>query len=170
MADDLQRFIAKQFRRVAEWSLLSCEGLKKKHLLAVPAGAGNHILWELGHICLTRNYLIIWGCADGERLHARWEANFGFGSKVHTRDEDYPSLDDIRAELERGSQAVVNYVMALSIAELEAPAPNIPTRIMPDRLSAFVHLLSHEGYHLGKISLLRKLLGLRTIAELYFVE
>lgn len=170
MAEDLPQFLAAQFARVQEWSLLCCRDLADEHLLAVPEGAGNHILWELGHICLSRNLLIVWGCGGREKLPEAWNTLFGFGSSPSARAADYPSFTEIQAELEAGGQAVADYIQTMAAADLDQPAPNLPGRVFPDRKSAFLHLLSHEAYHIGKISLLRKLQGLKTISELYFSE
>ena len=168
MPDASIELLAAQFERVREWSLLCCRGVTVEHATTVPPGAGNHILWELGHICLTRNYLITWGCGGGSKLSEGWHELFGFGSQVLARAEDYPSLAEVIGELKRGGQALKDYIRTLSVEELNSPSFILPKHIFPSRQAAFVHLLSHEAYHVGKLSLLRKLLGLRTISELYF--
>lgn len=167
MGKELKDFLVSQFDHVREWSLMSCRGLSDELLVSIPAGAKNHILWELGHILWTQNYMVTWGCAGGDRLPKEWEEKFGYGSKVVSNIDEYPPFDEIKNELERCREAVKNYIRSLSIDELESPPKNFPKESAPNKFYIFNHFLTHEAYHVGKISLLRRLLGLCSVAELY---
>jgi hypothetical protein len=167
MGEELKEFLASHFDHVREWTLMSCRELSDELLVFIPAGAKNHILWELGHILWTQNYMITWGCAGGKRLPKEWEEKFGYGSKILTSIHQYPSFAEIKTELENGRDAIKNYIRSLSFEELKSPPINFPKGSVPDKFYAFSHFISHEAYHVGKISLLRRILGLRSVAELY---
>jgi len=167
MGEELKDFLVSHFDHVREWTLISCRGLSNELLVSVPPGAKNHILWELGHIFWTQNYMITWGCDGGKRLPKEWEEKFGYGSKILTSIHEYPSFDEIKNELGKGREEIKNYIRSLSLDELKSPPMNFFKESVPDKFYAFNHFISHEAYHVGKISLLRKILGLRSVAELY---
>ena len=167
MGEELKDFLVSHFDHVREWTLMSCGGLSDELLVSIPTGAKNHILWELGHILWTQNYMVTWGCAGDERLPKKWEEKFGYGSKVFANIKEYPPFDEIRNELEKGREEIKNYIRSLSFDELNSPPVNFPKESVPNKFHVFNHFLSHEAYHVGKISLLRKILGLCSVAELY---
>lgn len=167
MSEELKDFLASQFEHVREWVLKCCEGLSEEQMITIPPGAKNHILWEFGHILWTESYMVTWGCAGGERLPKEWEDKFGYGSKVVAATSEYPPFDEIKNGLENRQKVTKNYILSLSSDELKSPTANFPEERIPNILSAFNHFLPHEAYHVGKISLLRKMLGLPSVAELY---
>lgn len=167
MGEELNEFLASQFEHVREWTLMSCKGLSDELLVAIPPGANNHILWELGHILWIESHVVTWGCAGGERLPKEWEEKFGYGSKVVADISEYPPFDEIRKALENRQKVTKNYILSLSLDELMSPTANFPEEKTPSILSVFNHFLPHEAYHVGKISLLRRMLGLPSVAELY---
>lgn len=167
MADEWKDVLVLHLGHVREWTLLACGGLTEDRLLSIPDGARNHILWELGHICWTQDTMVTWGCAGGERLPDPWDEKFGYGSKVSTRAGDYPPLDEIRSRLETGREAIEVYIRSLTLDDLRSSPPHLSKKTAPDRLHALIHFLSHEAFHAGKISLLRTMLGLPSVAELY---
>lgn len=167
MGEELKDFLISQFDHVREWTLMSDRGLTDELLVSIPPGAKNHILWELGHIFWTQNYMVTWGCAGGKRLPKEWEEKFGYGSKILTSIHEYPPFDEIKNKLEKGREEVKKYIRLLSLDELNSPPANFPKESAPHKFYVFNHFLSHEAYHVGKISLLRRLLGLCSVAELY---
>jgi hypothetical protein len=147
MQEEWTAFLASQFDHVREWSLMACRGLGDDQMVTIPAGARTHVLWELGHICWTENSMVTWGCRGGDRQH--------------------PSLGEIRDRLEAGRVQTQAYIRSLSLDDLKAAAPNLPGKMAPDRFYAFNHFINHEAYHVGRIGLLRQMLGLRSVSELY---
>ena len=167
MGEAWKETLVAQLDHVREWTLMSCRGLKEESLVTVPEGAKNHILWELGHICWTQNHMVSWGCAGGERFPTEWTENFGFGSKATPSMRDYPPLVAIQRHLEDGRQEMRAYIQSLSYEDLRSPPMNLSPKSAPDKLSALIHCISHEAFHVGKASLLRTILGLPSVSELY---
>lgn len=167
MQEEWTAFLASQFDHVREWSLMACRGLGDDQMVTIPAGARTHVLWELGHICWTENSMVTWGCRGGDRLPKEWEAKFGFGSQPSASIREHPSLGEIRDRLEAGRVQTQAYIRSLSLDDLKAAAPNLPGKMAPDRFYAFNHFINHEAYHVGRIGLLRQMLGLRSVSELY---
>jgi uncharacterized damage-inducible protein DinB len=167
MAQELSELLASQFSYVRHWTLMSCGELSDEQAVTIPAGAKTHILWELGHIHWTQEHMVTWGCAGGQRPRQDWEQAFGFGSEVSETLRDYPALEEVRLALQVGLDTVPAYVQLLSPDDLLLPPVNLPMRTAPTRLDALKHVLSHEAYHVGKVSLLRQMLGLKSVAELF---
>ncbi|MHC4470254.1 MAG: DinB family protein [Planctomycetota bacterium] len=167
MAGELQSFLASQFEYVRRWTLMSCEGVPDDLLVSVPPGTNSHVLWEIGHVVWTENYLVSWGCAGGARLPGEWDEEFGFGSKPVQDLGEYPPFDRVIEELGEGRDRTRAYVLSLSLDALRSPPPNLSSEHFPQCLDAFTHFLSHEAYHVGKASQIRKMLGLPSVAELF---
>ncbi|MFQ5906595.1 MAG: hypothetical protein ACE5JA_08480 [bacterium] len=53
------------------------------------------------------------------------------------------------------------------VSELDSPPADFPEDRVPTIVSALNHFLLHEAYHVGKISLLRRMLRLPSVAELH---
>jgi hypothetical protein len=166
MADEVKDFVISQYEVLRKWSLTSSGGLTEDQSVSIPPGANNHILWELGHIVNGEDYLITWGCAGKERLPREWDRKFGYHSKALPDAREYPSLDEIRLALENGRDRTKEYLGSLSVEELASPPKNFPQSGTPSILSVLVHFSLHESYHVGKISLIRKMMGLPSVAEL----
>jgi uncharacterized damage-inducible protein DinB len=162
----IKDLIISQYEHVREWVILSCRGVTAEQSVSIPAGANNHILWELGHIVNSEDYLIVWGCAGLERLTKDWDQKFGYQSKALPDAAEYPSIREIQDALEMGSEKTQNYLSDVKAGELASPPKNFPASGSQTVLSVFAHFLLHEAYHVGKISLLRKMLGLPSVAEL----
>jgi hypothetical protein len=166
MGEDLNDFLVSQFEHVRNWTLMSTRELSNEMLTYIPDGGKNHILWELGHICWTADYLVFWGCADREQMSKEWEEKYGFNSEVISDSKNYPPLEEIKKQLEEGRDELIDYIRSLTIEELMSPTKNFPEERVPDILSIFKHLIPHEAYHVGKISLIRRMLKLPSVSEL----
>jgi len=166
MSQDVQELLISQYEHVREWVILSCRGVTVEQSVSIPAGANNHILWELGHIANSEDYLIAWGCAGQDRLSKDWDEKFGFRSRALPDAAEYPSLREIQDALEKGSEKTQDYLKNVSPEELASTPKNFSASGSGSVQSVFTHFMLHEAYHVGKISLLRKMLGLPSVAEL----
>ena len=75
----------------------------------------------------------------------------------------FPTLDQLRTEWASVSQVVTVRFGRISAAELDRARPaDFPVvRIGQDRvLDAIAFLLHHEGYHVGQMALIRRMIGL----------
>lgn len=163
MAELVKDYLISEYEHVREWSMISCEDLSVEQSVSIPSGANNHILWELGHIVNSEDYLIAWGCAGEERLEGGWDAKFGYKSQALPDAAEYPTLEEIQDALYKGSQKTIEYVKSLSNEALASQGKNFSGSTI---LSILAHFMLHEAYHVGKISLLRKMLALPSVAEL----
>lgn len=166
MAAEIKDFLIAQYEHVREWAILSLRDLTVEQSVSIPEGANNHILWELGHIVNSEDYIVNWGCAGLDRLSEDWDKKFGYHSKALPDAAEYPSIKEIQDALEKGTENTLSYVRGISSSELSSPPKNFPGSGSSSVLSLFAHFLLHEAYHVGKISLLRKMLGLPSVAEL----
>jgi hypothetical protein len=166
MGEELKEFLVSQFEHVRNWTHMSTRGLSNEMLIYIPNGGKNHILWELGHICWTADYLVFWGCAGRDQVSKEWGKKFGFNSEVITESEEYSSLEEIKKYLEEGKDEIIDYIRSLTMDELKSPTKNFPAERVPDILSILMHVIPHEAYHVGKISLIRRMLKLPSVSEL----
>ena len=121
MSRDVQELLISQYEHVREWVILSCRGVTVEQSVSIPAGANNHILWELGHIVNSEDYLIAWGCAGLDRASKDWEDKFGYRSKALPDAAEYPTMREIQDALELGSEKTQSYLRKVSFEGLTAP-------------------------------------------------
>ncbi|MCB1055828.1 MAG: DinB family protein [Acidobacteria bacterium] len=135
---------------------MNLDGVSHADSLIQPP-AGNCINWVLGHVVASRNGLLglverapVWDDALAERYLRGSEAIGGEGDGVL-------GFDRIVADFRSSQQPLLEGLGALSVEQLAEPA-ELFGRPM-DRMSKLSFLVFHEGYHLGQLGLLRRLLG-----------
>ena len=128
------------------------EGLTNEDSLLQPVSRGNCLNWVLGHIVATRNSILQ---LLGEALI--WDddtaARYGRGSAPITTALDGLPLERILGDFDRAQSRIVLGFAHIAEHELDAPSGDATIR---ERL-AFLHF--HEAYHIGQLSLLRRLAG-----------
>lgn len=123
-------------------------GLNEKQALQRPSDNTNHINWLLGHILHCRYML-------ANMLGEAVENPFGKTYFSPITNGDYPTVHQIAELWPAVTEKLTQKIAAFTEAGLdersnpEGPAPS-------DLIAFFIY---HEGYHLGQIGFIRKLLG-----------
>jgi hypothetical protein len=134
------------------------EGLSRDQLLAVPAGAENNILWNLGHIVLSNYRLVYRPCGAAVPVASAWEGWFLPGTSPANWGGTPPSVDEVLAEF----HAQVDRIQAdYRKGAFKAYKPfQLKSGSSLESLDeALAFNLMHEGIHIGAIIALRHRLG-----------
>lgn len=147
---------AMQFEVNAGILASALNGLSDSQFAARPAPGFNSIQWVFGHLTHTRC-----GAAAilGSSIAAPWGEHFGGPTASMKDGAAYPS----RAELQRAwdeATAELRAGLARATPALLDTAVAIPVPLPDPRVARVMPFLAlHESYHVGQLSLLRKLLG-----------
>jgi len=117
----------------------------------------NHMKWVAGHLLNGR--LENMNQLTGGEPDRSYTESFGRNSVLDPTGAKYPSLDEIRDKWNEVSPAISERINHLPEELLDSKAP--AQSPIPDEtfrgLVAFI--VSHEAYHVGQLSILRKIAG-----------
>ena len=144
-----------QFNVVTNAYLRALDGMDREALLTRPSPRSNPAVWVAGHLVQSRARLI--NILGGAR-ELPWPELFRTGSRIVDANA-YPDATAIAAKWRELTAELMQRLEALGPAGLAADAP--PRIASPDgSLRGAVALMAfHEGYHVGQLGYLRKLLG-----------
>mgnify|MGYP000207778971 CR=1 FL=1 len=125
--------------------------------------ADNHILWSLGHLATTYEWLLSLLKEGGQKLPAEYQALFGSKSEPNPDVKAYPGYDQLRKDLDHSYDALIAAFQATSDADLAKPTLSDTGGFVPTRLGALTVVTWHDGWHSGQLSTLRRSLGLPSV-------
>jgi uncharacterized damage-inducible protein DinB len=121
----------------------------------------NHIKWVAGHLLNARVTNI--AQMTGGQPDSTYTAQFGRGAFVDANDT-YPPLAEITGKWNDTAAAFSNGISHIPEEVLAAPSP-AKTPVADDTIRGLLSfLLSHEAYHIGQLSILRKMAGKEAMA------
>ena len=130
---------------------LNLAGITHQESLVAPQPGGNCLNWNLGHIVASRADVLklvgeapVWSEEEG-KPYARGSKSWDPG-KART-------LDTIVQDLERSQERLEKALTSMAPERLNEVQGDKP---LGEKLAV---LQFHEGYHIGQIGLLRRLLG-----------
>ncbi len=141
------------------------DGIPPEKLCHRPVPGANHAAWVMGHLASADNYF---ATTLGEResvLDKSWDELFGMGSEVKDDPSAYPSLDDLKAGLERARQALIETFKSMDEQKLQSPTPEDWRNFAPTYAAVMPSVAFHEGFHAGQLSAVRRSLGLPSALE-----
>lgn len=123
---------------------------------ARPDGFGNSALWVAAHLVKARHGMLKWlGAERANPLPAGLVAAKGI-----TDVTAWPALDEVLAAWTDVSHALRDRLAAITSAELDA-AVDVRFPVFEQTVFAVVvFMVMHDSYHVGQLSVLRKLAGL----------
>lgn len=123
---------------------------------ARPDGFGNNALWVAAHMVKARYGMLKWlGAERANPLPAELVAARGI-----TDVTAWPALDDVRAAWTDVSRALRDRLAAITSPELDA-AVEVRFPVFEQTTFALLAFMTlHDTYHVGQLSVLRKLAGL----------
>ncbi len=118
----------------------------------------NHIKWVSGHLLNTR--MDGFSRLTGGESDTTYQALFGRGSALDVN-ASYPSIEELKSKWISISEEISNRFLHMSEDLLDSPAPGqSPVSANdPSFRGLLAFLVSHECYHIGQLSILRKLSG-----------
>ena len=94
----------------------------------------------------------------GGKPDETYTAWFGRGNSIDMN-ASYPPIEEITAKWRDASAAISEGITKIPESVLSSPAPFKAPIADETMLGALSFLISHEAYHIGQLSLLRKMVG-----------
>lgn len=131
------------------------EGFTHEESVIAPQPAGNCANWVLGHVIVHRDAVL--EMLGAERLWTQAEGDpYGYGSKPLEAKDARP-FEELRADLKKAHERLMRTLETKAESDLMT---EIPTKSGPITLGQRIGFLAfHEGYHVGQIALLRRIVG-----------
>ena len=136
-------------------------GVPESHAVSQVAPANNHVIWTLGHLAMTSDWLATLIDGKPSRTPKSYEPLFGMGSMPTGELSNYPSLKEVRAEYDRSFERLINAAKARTDAELFEPPAGDSSGFTTNKLDSLLKGAWHEGWHIGQIADLRRGLGIK---------
>jgi uncharacterized damage-inducible protein DinB len=125
-----------------------------------PCPTDNNVLWSLGHLAMTYNWLTGLAGGDAGKLPESYGGLFGGKSKPTGNAKDYPSLSELRMAFDDQYNRFVTTMEKLPEADLSTSVADKTGGFASDKLDLIHKATWHEGWHAGQISSIRRALGL----------
>ena len=126
-----------------------------------PNGIVNHAAWQIGHVTFVRGAMVrvLGGNVD---VPADWAGLFAPGTAPTADATRYPSKEELLAAFERAQQRVCDTLAEAGTDKLEQPTPIEGVRVTFPTVRTLVAgmLTTHDGLHLGQLSVWRRVQGL----------
>lgn len=126
-----------------------------------PNGIVNHAAWQIGHVAFVRASMVqlLGSSVD---LPADWAGLFAPGTTPSGDAGMYPAKEELLAAFDRAQRRVVEVAKEASADTLGRPTPIPQIRAMFPTLRHLVAgmLTTHDGMHLGQLSVWRRVQGL----------
>ncbi|MGH7670767.1 MAG: DinB family protein [Gemmatimonadaceae bacterium] len=131
-------------------------GISQQQAEARPTGQTNSALWVAAHMVKARYGLLKWlGAEIPNPLPGALLA-----AKSIDEVREWPSVDDVRSAWSGASHALRDRLAAMSAVQLST-AVDVRFPVFEQTVFALLtFMVQHDSYHLGQLSLLRKLAGL----------
>ena len=158
--------VSKQFALQSRLFNNVLEGIEEPNGLERLNDHVNHLQWIAGHLTNSRYRFSPMLKLDGDFPYADRYNDFS-QPPPHNRAIDasvkYPTLSEIKKYWNELAGRFVNGISGLSSDQLGAETPvTVPTgKTLSDVLS---FLASHESYHIGQMSIIRKYLGMSAMS------
>jgi uncharacterized damage-inducible protein DinB len=116
----------------------------------------NHIKWVAGHVLNSRVNMM--NKMTGSEADTTYAAQFARGVPLDLN-ATYPSIEEIISRWNDAAPAISERLIQIPEDTLDAKAP-VPGPIADESFRGLLaFLISHESYHIGQLSVLRKMAG-----------
>ncbi|MBU0641554.1 MAG: DinB family protein [Planctomycetes bacterium] len=120
----------------------------------------NHALWIVGHLAAGENSFLTSLAGVTTDFPAEWNDLFATGSTPHPDPGKYPTLTEVRAQLDRRREELIRWFKDMSDEQLAAPLPAEYEAFARNHAALLPSIAWHEGLHAGQLTVIRKALGL----------
>ena len=135
--------------------------LTDEQMVQQPQGVINHPAWTLGHLAWVSNHLAGLLGADAP-LPDGWAETFKPGGTPSSNPTDYPSKEDILAQLTAQHDVAATAVADADPSVFAREMPNERVRTYMPTIGDFavIMMTTHEAGHLGQVTAWRRAMGL----------
>lgn len=129
-----------------------------------PHPTSNHVIWTLGHLAATYNWLASTiDASKAPALPESFSALFGPASKPNPEKDKYPSLAEVRRHFDAAFAAYLEQVQGLSDADAWTPGAVDTGGFASSKLDAAYKCAWHDGWHLGQVMDIKRALQLPSV-------
>ena len=144
--------IFKQVDMVRQSTLKEMEGLSEEQADQIPEGFRNNIRWNLAHIYVTQNILLSDYGGKNIETPSRDLEMFAPGTKPADWEEEAPTLEEIKKQLEDQPAKLKEALSGQMDDEAKEAFMSLPT---VGEILNFT--LYHEGAHVGIVKAIKKI-------------
>ncbi len=148
-----------EFARRVTLGLL--EDIPEDKLFYQPCPGANHALWIIGHVAWDDNFFLTALGGKQTDFPPAWNGLFGMGSVLQPQAAAYPSLAEIRQQLDARRDELIEWFKSMDGDQLVAPLPEDYHTFARDHAALMTSIAWHEGLHAGQLTVVRKALGLK---------
>lgn len=124
----------------------------------------NHLVWTLGHLATTYSWFGSLVDAKGAtKLPESYNTLFGMGSKPNPEKAKYPPMAEVRSNFDSSYAACLAAVRALTDANMWSVCAGDSHGLVSCRVDTAYKVAWHDGWHMGQIADIRRVLGLPSI-------
>lgn len=156
--------LAHMVHRTREYNLMYLSALKDQdpHRLFVCEGnALNTLFWLVAHMAVSENALLL-RATGGPFEKFSWAKHFSIGSTPLPK-EQCPPYEEVWSTFKAVHDKTMAHLPTLTDEALEQPNITGLARIGNTVRDVITHSIRHEGAHVGHITWLCKLYGIRTM-------
>lgn len=137
------------------------EGYPADRVCYQPSPADNHLLWTLGHLATSDEWVLDMLKVPGSTIPASYAKElFGYGSVPSPNAGDYPPIEEVRGHLDHARQRLLDQLGSMSDEQLAVELGEAGQGCVKDPAEAFAMTAWHEGWHTGQLSSIRRSLGM----------
>lgn len=148
-----------EFARRVTLGLL--EDIPEDKLFYQPFPGANHALWIIGHVAWDDNFFLTTLGGKQTDFPPAWNELFGVGSVLQPEPAAYPSLAEIRQQLEARRAGLIEWFKSMDGDQLVTALPEDYQTFARDYAALMTSIAWHEGLHAGQLTVVRKALGLK---------
>jgi hypothetical protein len=154
-----QATLVKEFELVRGITLHSLSKVQEEHIHTVPDGFSNNILWNVGHILLYGELLLVRAADNTGKLPSEYKGLFGGGTKPADWQGEVPSFQSLLGKLKEQQDW-----LAAEFGDRLHEKVAVPIQIRDVQFHTYGDILSfvmyHEGLHLGLINAMNRILSI----------
>lgn len=150
-----------QFDLQTSWFLNALENISEEESITPFSDNLNPIKWVAGHLTDTR--MTIFSIVSGNATNENYKTLFGKGTS-NKMDPSFPTIEQIKADWIISSDRLKTTLQSLPEEKLLSKPPfqtSIPDETL---LGLIAYFAIHESFHIGQISIYRKLDSKPTMA------
>ncbi|WP_050180142.1 DinB family protein [Domibacillus robiginosus] len=154
----MAHFLFDQLAFVRKLTLKEAEGIDEAASLLIPAGFGNNIKWNLGHIYLVQERFGFYFTGGEMVMPDAFNDWFGRGSKPADWEGKLPKTDELRVLLKEQTERIKQQTAPLLPYPLKEPFTTSTGLTLSSVEEMLTYSLHHEGLHSETIKSIKRVL------------
>jgi uncharacterized damage-inducible protein DinB len=142
--------------------LRTIRDLPDEMLTHQPSSVNNHVLWTLGHLAVTDDWLAGILMGDASVLPPEYSKLFGYGSRVEPTADAYPPVSEVRLHFMEMRERLMLWLGSIDESQLGAPVDDGGAGFAANVADAIGKTIWHDGWHAGQLSTIRRSLGMES--------